>query len=317
MSTSQIKTVAVFGASGRQGIAQIEALLEDGYWVRGLMRDPSRFPVDIPDGLSLMTADYKDEASLARACKNADAVFMTPPSFTEVGQGFDNAVRLAKVAANAGVKRFVLNTSMYVPDEPMGEPIYDGRLALENAIEATGVPLTVFRPVLFMDNLLTDWVRPVLAAEGKFVYPHNAEMQANWISLEDVGQFMTKSLADESLIGERLVIGGPETLRPADVAQILGEVLGKEVVYEQSTPKAFATLLNQIFGDVIDIPSEMQIASVASFYEYNNQSNRKPMVVDMAPILERIPVKLTSLKDWAQQQDWTPRKSDETAPVGG
>lgn len=312
-----IKTVCVFGASGRQGIAQIKALLEHSYWPRGLMRDPSKFPADVPDGLALMAADYKDEASLARAMTGADAVFLTPPSFTEVGQGFANAVRVATIAKACGVKRLILNTSMYVPDEPMGEPIYDGRLALEDALEATGIALTVFRPVLFMDNLLTDWVRPKLASEGKFIYPHNPQMQANWICLDDVGQFMTKALADDSLIGERFVIGGPETYQPGDVAEILSQVLGKDVAYEQSTPREFATQLNDIFGDVIDLPRDVHIESIATFYDYNNKSNRKPMVVDMAPILERIPVTLTPLKDWAAQQDWTPRASDAPAPVGG
>lgn len=314
---TDIKTVCVFGASGRQGIAQIKALLEHGYWPRGLMRDPSKFPGHVPDGLALMAADYKDEASLTRAMNGADAVFLTPPSFTEVGQGFANAVRVATIAKACGVKRLILNTSMYVPDEPMGEPIYDGRLALEDALEATGIALTVFRPVLFMDNLLTDWVRPKLASEGKFIYPHNPQMQANWICLDDVGQFMTKALADESLIGERFVIGGPETYQPGDVAEVLSQVLGKDVAYEQSTPREFATQLNDIFGDVIDLPRDVHIESIATFYDYNNKSNRKPMVVDMAPILERIPVTLTSLKDWAAQQDWTPRAKDAPAPVGG
>lgn len=312
-----IKTVCVFGASGRQGIAQIKALLEHGYWPRGLMRDPSKFPIDVPDGLALMAADYKDEASLTRAMTGADAVFLTPPSFTEVGQGFANAVRVATIAKGCGVKRLILNTSMYVPDEPMGEPIYDGRLALEDALEATGIALTVFRPVLFMDNLLTDWVRPKLASEGKFIYPHNPHMQANWICLDDVGQFMTKALGDDSLIGERFVIGGPQTFQPGDVAHVLSQVLGKDVTYEQSTPREFATQLNDIFGDVIDLPRDVHIESIATFYEYNNTSNRKPMVVDMAPILERIPVQLTPLKQWAAQQDWTPRDTDSLAPVGG
>lgn len=314
---TNIRTVAVFGASGRQGIAQMNALLEHGYWPRGLMRNPAKFPGDVPDGAALMAADYKDEASLERAMTGADAVFLTPPSFTEVGQGFANAVRVATIAKAVGVKRLILNTSMYVPDEPMGEPIYDSRLALENALEATGIALTVFRPVLFMDNLLTDWVRPKLASEGKFIYPHNPQMQANWICLEDVGQFMTKALDDDSLIGERMVIGGPDTYCPGDVAKILGDVLGKEVAYEQSTPREFGTLLNDIFGDLIDLPRDVHIESIATFYDYNNKSNRKPMVVDMAPILERIPVELTSLKDWAQQQDWTPRSGDSPAPVGG
>jgi len=310
-----IRSVAVFGASGRQGYAQIKALLDEGYWPRGLTRRVESYPFAVPPGLALMPADYKDERSLEAALTKADAVFLTPPSFTDVSQGFDNAVRVATVAARMGVKRLVLNTSMFVPDEPMGQPIYDGRLALEDAIEATGVPLTVFRPVLFMDNLLTDWVRPQLNSEDAFVYPHGPHMEANWISLDDVGKFMAAALRDESLIGERLVIGGPETLRPADVAETLGRVLGRPIAYRHSTPEEFAELLNGIFSGVLDIPKEVQMAGLSDFYRFNNASNKKPMVVDMAPILKRIPITLTTLEDWARQQDWAPRTAP--GPVGG
>jgi hypothetical protein len=50
------------------------------------------------------------------------------------------------------------------------------------------------------------------------------------------------------------------------------------------------------------------------FYSYNNRLNGRPFQVDMTPILERIPIQLTALADWAQAQDWTLR---DDGPSGG
>ncbi len=312
-----IRTVCVFGATGRQGRAQIKAALAAGYWVRALTRDVAAFPQPAPEGLAVMHADYKDAASLARACRGADAVFVTPPSFTETVQNTPHIIELARIAVDAGVKRFVLNTSMFVPNEPIGEPIYDGRLALENAIEATGAPLTVFRPVLFMDNLLRDWVLPRLLNEDLFVYPHHPGMQANWVCLDDVAECMVKSLQDPALVGERIVIGGPETLQPSDVAAILSDVLERPIEYRQSTPREFAELLNSIFRNVLGIPNEAHIAAIDAFYTYNNQSNLRPMVVDVAKMREKIDVPMQTLHEWAAKQSWSHREQGEAAPIGG
>ena len=316
-SDAQIKTVAVFGASGRQGLAQVQAALSAGYQALALTRNPDNFPMPATDGLTIMAADYHDTDSLVRACGQADAVFVTPPSFTDAVGNAGRMVAIAQIAQQAGVKRLVLNTSMFVPDEPMGEPIYDGRLALENAIEETGVPLTVFRPVLFMDNLLTDWVLPVLAAEDTFVYPHNPDMQANWICLDDVAAFMVGSLRDPGFVGKRIVIGGPETLRPGDVANILSDVLGRRIAFRQSSPREFAKLLNGIFHDVLGVEDDVQIGMLEAFYRYNNASEARPMVVDTTALAKSMSVTLTPLKEWARRQDWRPRPQGAAAPIGG
>ena len=312
-----MKIITIFGASGRQGLSQIKVALEHGYRVRAVTRNPVNFPLDTTDPMSVICADYHDDHSLKTACEGAEAVFLTPTSFTDSFKNSEKMFSVAQAAKAAGVKRLVLNTSMFVPNEPIGEPIYDGRLNLENTLEATGVPLTVFRPVLFMDNLLTDWVKPKLISENLFIYPHNLNMKASWISLDDVAEFMVRSLDSEDLIGKRLVIGGPDVLKPNDVAQVLSDVFECTITFEQSTPFEFATLINGIFSNVLDLPPEVHIKMISDFYTYNNASEKSPMAVDMDPILDILPVKLTTLKDWASRQDWSLRKDDEDAPLGG
>ncbi|MBK7284060.1 MAG: hypothetical protein IPI83_06490 [Sphingomonadales bacterium] len=74
-----------------------------------------------------------------------------------------------------------------------------------------------------MDNLLTNWARPFIVNEGRYVYPHNPQLEANWISLDDVAKFMLASIERPDMEGAWINIGGPERLRGKQVAQFLTE----------------------------------------------------------------------------------------------
>jgi uncharacterized protein YbjT (DUF2867 family) len=308
------KTVTVFGASGRQGLAQIRQLLAQGFWVRAVTRSPERFYTHEFEGVSVVRADYNDLNSLIKACNNADAVFFTHPMFEDAIHVNDHIARVGEAAKKAGVKRLIYNTSSWVPDTPCGEPNYDGNLIRENIFAAAGVPLTVIRPVLFMDNLLTNWVKPGLINVGLYKYPHEPTMKANWICLDDVAKFMIAALSRDDLIGERIVIGGPEALRPDEIASILSEALGKTITFEYVTPRQYAELMYDLFSDVSPLDRESYATALDDFYIYNNKTNGCSFLVDMQPVLERIPIKLTSLAQWAKTQDWVLR---DNGPSGG
>ncbi|ARN73152.1 SDR family oxidoreductase [Oceanicoccus sagamiensis] len=308
------KTVTVFGASGRQGLAQIRQLRAQGYWVRAVSRSPERFYTREFEGVAVVQADYNDLNSLVKACDNADAVFFTHPMFEDALHVNDHIARVGEAAKIVGVKRLVYNTSSWVPDTPCGEPNYDGNLIRENIFAACGVPLTVIRPVLFMDNLLTNWVKPALVNEGVYRYPHQPTMRANWICLDDVAKFMIAAIQREDLIGERIIIGGPDALLPDEVASHLSQAFGKTISFEYITPRHYGEFMHDVFGDVSPLDRESYAAALDDFYQYNNKTNGRAFLVDMQPVLKRIPIKLTSMAEWAKQQDWVLR---DNGPSGG
>ena len=306
--------VTVFGASGRQGTAQVRQLAKAGYNVRAVSRRSDPFLGESFAQTEIVSADLDDAPSLERAVAGADAVFFTRP-LIQTRDPIERIRNLGEAARKAGVKRLVFNTSLYVPEKPINQFTYDIAVNMENTFAETGVPLTVFRPVLFMDNLLTNWARPFIVHEGRYVYPHRPDLEANWISLDDVAKFMIAAIERPDLEGERIVIGGPERLVPPQVAQILSEVLGRPVRYDPCTPEAFAVNLVKAFGD--DFPEAARqptIARIAEFYHFNNDSPIHPFKVDMAPVLKRIPVKMQTLREWARCQDWS--DSAKRPPAG-
>ncbi|MEO8811991.1 MAG: NmrA family NAD(P)-binding protein [Caulobacteraceae bacterium] len=297
--------VAVFGASGRQGMAQVRQLLAAGHEVRAISRRADPF-LGAGYEARVVPADIYDEASLVAAMEGVDGAFYTQPLRAR-GNRVDDIARLGRAAKAAGVKRFVWNTSSWIPDKA-GDPFsYAGNTRGINALWRSGVPATVFGSVLFMDNLLTNWAFPFIVGEGRYVYPHRADLEANWISLDDVAKFMIAALDRPDLEGAWLNIGGAERLKPPEVASILSKVVGREVRYDPCTPAEFGKLLTGAFGNEMDAAERAAVESfMEAFYTFNNTSPLHPFEVDMAPVLARIPIELETMETWAARQDWRP-----------
>jgi uncharacterized protein YbjT (DUF2867 family) len=291
-------------------MAQVDQALKAGYEVRALSRSPDPFAgshVEGSENVEVRPIDLYDLDSYRHAFEGSDYIFYTHPlqaradRATLVGQ-------VGKAAAELGVKRVVWNTSSWIPDRP-GDPFtYGGNTQGINALWRSGAPGTVFGSVLFMDNLLTNWARPFIVNEGRYVYPHNPELEANWICLDDVAKFMLASLERPDMEGAWLNIGGPERLRGKQVAGILSETLGKQIAYDPCTPAEFGRYLVDAAGD--NMPAEMRdefAKGIEAFYDYNNTAPTRPFEVDMDHVYERFPElesELETMSDWAKRQDW-------------
>lgn len=307
--------VAVFGASGRQGLAQVRQLKAAGHDVRAISRRADPFYGEHFDNVDVRPADILDEDSVFEAMEGADAAFYTQPLRARIDR-VQALTTIGRAAKRADLKRVVWNTSGWIPDKA-GDPFsYGENTKAINALWRTGAPGTVFGSVLFMDNLLTNWAFPFIVNEGRYVYPHNPNLECSWISLDDVAKFMIAAIDRPDLEGAWLNIGGPEILKPPQVAECLSQATGKRVIYDPSTPAEFGKHLADAFGDDVT-PEEHAglVAGIGAFYEYNNSSPLKPFKVDMGPVLERIPIKLETMAEWTKRQDW--RMSNRPRPPAG
>jgi uncharacterized protein YbjT (DUF2867 family) len=293
--------VAVFGASGRQGQAQVRRLIADGHRVRAITR------TGIFTGIEVMPADYADEESVERACTGVDAAFFQPPMDSPPEQTLAYATSLATAAERAGLPHLVLNTTMWLPEGPIGQPLYDLMLGVHDILAARDIPMTVLCPTIFMDNWLARFVKPVLVKEHVYRYPHRADFFMSPISLDDMAKFMVGVLEREDLVGQRLRVAGPETLNPPRIAEALSAAMGTTVVHEYMTPRAFGEYIYSFMGiGATGISVDDYAGFIESYYEFNMTAPERPFAFDVAETLERIPVAgLETFAEWAVRQDWT------------
>lgn len=297
--------VAVFGAAGRQGAAQVRQLHGAGYRIRALSRRADPFLGESYADAEVMPADIADDDSLNSAVSGVDAVFYTHP--LSAPDRVEWVRRIGAASAAADVSRVVWNTSSWIPDRP-GEPgTYGNNTKAINALWRSGVPATVFGSVLFMDNLLTNFAFPSIARDGRFVYGQRPDLEANWISLDDVAKCMVAALDRPDMEGAWMNIGGPERLTPVKVAATLSDVLGKPVPYEALTPHEFGRVLADAFGDEMSAAAkDITAERIGDFYVYNNTAPTRPFEVDFEAMCERLPeIEFETMRTWATRQDWT------------
>lgn len=300
-----IGKVAVFGASSRMGQAQVRELLGQGYVPRAITRNPSVFADASFAGLDIMAADFDDVPSIDRVLDGVDAVLFQAPSFGEPPDVRRQCADVRDAALRAGVTRFIFNTTTWIPDNPpCGEPWYDHMRAVEDLLADSALPLTIVRPVLLMDNLLTLFARPALVEEGVFRYCHPPGMKASWIASEDIAQIMVALLGRPDMIGERLMLGGPETLQTEQTIAILSDAIGRPIRHEYIPPRQFGELMHSRTGGLF-ASAEAFASHFDSFYGFSIRSPLRPFEVDMAPLLARLPVRMTTLAEWAPRQDWS------------
>jgi uncharacterized protein YbjT (DUF2867 family) len=298
-------SVAVFGASGRMGQAQVHRLSREGFAPVAVTRHAAVFGEPIPKGLTVIPADYADQASLQRVVKDVDAVFLQLPSLAPPQLSKQYASNVIRAAQLAGNKRIILNSTMWAPDDvSCGEPFYDHVRSIEDMFDSSGLPVTIFRPVLFMDNLLTLFAKPAIVEEGVYRYCQRPGLLANWIAMDDVALFMADALTRDDLIGRRFTIGGPERLAVEDVVKILTEAVGRPIRYEYLPARQFAEYLYGRYGQALG-PREGFLDYLDSFYTFNNFSPKRPFEVDIDELRKTFDLKLTTMGAWASKQNWS------------
>lgn len=147
---SEIKSVAIAGATGRLGPHVLNALVDAGFQVTVLTR--SKKPGALDADVKVLEVDFTSMDSLAAALKGIDAVVSTIG-----GTAIDNQTILIDAAIAAGVKRFIPSEYGTVTTNPKVEsyPLYSSmtkiRKYLQEKAAAGDLTWTVLACGCFLD----------------------------------------------------------------------------------------------------------------------------------------------------------------------
>ncbi|MGX7672355.1 NmrA family NAD(P)-binding protein [Plantactinospora sp. DSM 117369] len=152
-----------------------------------------------------------DRKSLDAAVRDVYGVFsvqpaLIPPDFAE--NELQRGLNVAEAAHQAGVQHLVYS-SVGSADRDTGIPHWDIKWQIEQHIRAQGVPATILRPVMFMEN----HADPTYGLTGEHALiraiPSNATVQL--IALSDIGAFAALAFGDpERYLGKAIELAGDE-----------------------------------------------------------------------------------------------------------
>jgi uncharacterized protein YbjT (DUF2867 family) len=203
----------------------VEACLARGFAVRAghpRTRDAAR-----SSNLERVRLDFRDRATWGPALLGVDLVFLLRPP--PLGDMRTTLIPFIDEAYRAGV-RHILFLSVLGAERMKWVP----HRAVELHLMKRGGAWTVLRPGFFSQNLEDAYLRDVL--EDRRLYVPAGAGKVAFLDVRDVGACAAHVFANPTAFAERsLALSGPEALTFERVAQLMSEVLGREIRYEAAT----------------------------------------------------------------------------------
>lgn len=214
--------VLVIGGTGTVGSAVVARLVVRGQSARMLTRSSAK-TLEQPEGVEAAVGDMADPASLAAPMADVDAVMLIVPVHREETKLGLNAVGAAKAA---GVGRIVY-LSVFGAESAPKVPHFVGKVPIEAAVRASGLPFTILRPNYFFQNDVQ--LAPAIA-QGTYPQPLG-EVGVSGIDVGDIADVAVNALIGSGLDGETIPLVGPDLLTGPGVAATYAKGLGRPVHY--------------------------------------------------------------------------------------
>ncbi len=221
--------ILLTGITGKTGGATANALLEKGVKFRALARDPAKAADYAAKGVEIVQGDLGDPASVEATLEGCDKAVLILPNGKEQEE---LEIAFINAAAKSGIEHFVKLSS---PEAVRGttSPIPLAHIAAEDALMESGMDWTIVRPNFFMQNVVG--YGAAAKETGKISLPMSKGTAA-LTDCNDAGAFIAEVLTSDGHIGKSYDFSGPELLNFDQIAECFGEVLGREVVYDDCDP---------------------------------------------------------------------------------
>ncbi len=229
--------IVVTTPTGDIGHRVAQSLLRAGAAIRVVTRDPSRLTEEVRAGAEIVKGSHGDIGVVREAFSGAEAIFWLVPPDSKAASVAAAYVDFTRPAAAAlteqGVKRVVSVTAL-----GRGSPLADragfvtGSLAMDDLITDTGVAFRGLAMPSFMDNIARQ--AAVIRDQSKFFLPISGDLKLPSVATRDIAAVAARLLLDDSWTGQSEVpVLGPENISFKDMAEVISDVLGKTVVYQQ------------------------------------------------------------------------------------
>jgi uncharacterized protein YbjT (DUF2867 family) len=232
MTATRVPPVLVTGATGRVGSVVVDLLVDAGVPVRALTHR-SEAAATLPANVEVVSGDLTVPESLDAGLRGVGAVFLvwtvppaTAPAVVE---------RLATSA-----RRVVFLSAPHRTPHPFFQqpnPLAVLYADIERLIAVTGVESTIIRPGMFASNALLWWAAAI-RTDGVVRWPYGAAETAP-VDDRDVAAVAARTLYEDGHAGGDYVLTGPESLSQAEQAGIIGEVLGRRIIFQELSPDEF------------------------------------------------------------------------------
>jgi uncharacterized protein YbjT (DUF2867 family) len=231
-------TVVVFGGGGFLGRRLVGRLTAEGMTVRVAVRHPDPARIELRsmgfERVTVVPADVRDQASVAAALAEVDAVVDAVSAYVEKGGVTFEAVHVrgaenvARAAAAAGVVRLVLVSGIGA-DPHSSSPYIRARGRGERMVRQAFPGATIVRPgamfgpgdALFGTLAALARLLPVLPLIG------GGHTRLQPIFVDDVAEAISSILSDPGTVGQTYELAGPRVYTLHELVNMTLQLMGK------------------------------------------------------------------------------------------
>lgn len=228
------KSIFVTGATGYIGGRLVPRLLEDGYRVRCLARDPRKLAHRAwfsHPGLDIVAGDASDADGLTAAMSGCAVAYYLIHSMMAAGpdyrhRDFSLASAFAAAAAAANVERIIYLGGLGETGSDLSDHL-SSRREVEAALASAGVPVTTLRAAMIIGSGSASFetLRYLVERLPVMVTPRWVSTECQPIAVRDALHYLIACLRVPETTGQTIDIGGPDILPYRDILQLMARAL--------------------------------------------------------------------------------------------
>jgi uncharacterized protein YbjT (DUF2867 family) len=275
--------ILITGAGGKTGRALIRALSKVER-VCALVHHEELISVLKSLGVErVIVGDLCDDNAIRSAMQDVRAIYHICPNMNpdEVGIG----KLMLNEAREAGVEHFVYHSVLHPQTEKMNH--HWQKMRVEEMIFESGLPFTILQPAPYMQNLLAGWKS--IVEDGILRVPYSVKSKFSFIDLDDLAEVASIVLTEFNHNNATYELAGTIPMSHADVAEIFGRILNRDVRAEKEEITDWGSRANGM--------SEYALENLTRMFEYYDKWGLSGNPNVLKWLLSREPTPLKSFVD--------------------
>lgn len=284
--------ILLIGVTGGTGGNVVKGFLEQG--ITNLRVITRKIDLNRPAlkqindiGIELVEANLDDENSLEAAFVDIEAVYChatAPDTAKPQPEEIERAKTVVKIAKKAEIKHFVYNSAGGVDRNTKVSHIQQ-KFQIEQIIKNAGLPATMLRACLFMEEFWKKYTRPGIL-KGTFRFSIQPDKPLHLITTKDMGKVAAYVIKyPDKYIGKEIELAG-DVLTPSQMAEAFSKVQETKVVHQEVPPWIFLLFLQKELYHIIQF--------------YRNQGYQ----ADVNHLRAEFPGLLTTFEQFLQETNW-------------
>ncbi|BAY99359.1 NmrA family protein [Tolypothrix tenuis PCC 7101] len=240
--------ILFIGVTGGTGGNVVKGFLEQG--ITNLRAITRKIDLNRPSlaklnnaGVELVEANLDNVDSLTAAFTGVAAVYChatSGDSSKADPQEVERAKQVAQAAKQANIQHFVYNSAGGA-ERNSGIPHIEQKYQVEQILKAAGLPTTMLRACLFMEEFWKKYTRPSIL-KGTFPFSIQPDKPLHLITTKDMGRVAAYVIQHPAqYIGREIELAG-DVLTPKQMAEAFSQAQGIKVIHKETPAWIFLLL---------------------------------------------------------------------------